>query len=104
MKPTIRTEFYKCRPVKVLSNGWILLLLSAMIVFCLFMSWVLFPTQIKSILSTPRAERVKIAVLDEETFAKYQRYHGKKAMEVVIYEADGKAYFYNKDGRKVFVK
>ena len=59
-----------------------------LLVFIGVMAWVIFSTQ-------PRAERVKIAMHDEETYQQLRQKHGKKATGVVIYEEDGQAYYYS---------
>jgi hypothetical protein len=43
---------------------------------------------------------VKIAMHDEQTFQQLRQKHGLKATGIVVYEEDGKAYYY-KDGQKV---
>jgi hypothetical protein len=97
MKPQIPTEFYKCRPVRILNKGWILFLFGLLFVFVGVILWVFFSPQ-------PRLERVKIAMHDEQTFQKLRQKHGKVNTGIVVYEADGKAYFYNQKGEKVILK
>jgi hypothetical protein len=50
-----------------------------------------------------RAERVKIAMHDEQTFQQLRQKHGQKATGIVVYEADGKAYYFLK-GKKIELK
>jgi hypothetical protein len=47
-----------------------------------------------------RAAERAIAVHDAQTFKKLQAKHGQEATRIVVYEADGEAYFY-KDGKKI---
>jgi uncharacterized membrane protein len=56
-----------------------------------------------NILFPARLHRAEIAVYNQQQLAQIQKYHGAKATRAVVYEAD-KAYFYNKDGRKVYLK
>lgn len=65
-------------------------------VLCGVMAWVLFSPQ-------PRLERVRIAMHDEQTYQQLRLKHGKKATEIVVYETDGKAWYW-KDGQKVNFK
>lgn len=51
-----------------------------------------------------RTERVRIAMHDEQQFKQLQRKHGAYNTRVVVYEADGKAYFYNEKNEKVILK
>lgn len=85
-------------------NTLLLLFTCAGIILVLFMVWVLFSTQIKNILSPARAGRVEIAVHNETQHAQIQKVHGAKNVRGVVYEADGKAYFYNQKGEKAFIK
>lgn len=103
MKPQIPTEFYKCRPIKVLNNGWILLLLSALIIWAGVCLWVLFSPQIKNTIHNVQGDEVKITVHDEQTFQELRQKHGLKATRVVVYEVAGQAFFY-KDGKKIVFK
>lgn len=43
---------------------------------------------------SPRLARAEIAVHNEATFALLQAKHGKKATQVVVYEEDGRAFYY----------
>lgn len=65
-------------------------------IFVGVMLWVLF-------VPSPRLERVKIAMHDEQTYQQLRLKHGQKATGIVIYEADGKAWYY-KDGKKIAFK
>lgn len=97
------TEFYKCRPVRILNKGWGLFLFCLFFVFCGFMVWQLFSPQIKNVFSPARAERAKIAMHDEQTFQQLRLKHGKVNTGIVVYEADGKVWYY-KDGKKIAFK
>lgn len=45
-------------------------------------------------------KRAKIVVHDKQTFQQLRQLHGLKATRMVVYEADGKAWYY-KDGKKI---
>jgi len=68
----------------------------ALVIYCLVVAWVLFAPQ-------PRAERVKIAMHDEQQFKQLQRKHGAYNTRAVIYTEDGKAYFF-RNGQKIYLK
>jgi hypothetical protein len=78
-------------------KGFLMFLSCGAIIVILLMTWVLF-------VPSPRTERVKIAMHNEQTFKKLQAKHGKKNTGVVVYEANGKAYFYNEKNEKVSLK
>jgi uncharacterized membrane protein len=56
-----------------------------------------------NILFPARVERAKIAVYNQQQLAQIQKYHGAKNTRAIIYEAD-KAYFYNAENEKVYLK
>jgi hypothetical protein len=72
------------------AKGFLMFLGCGAIIVILLMAWVLF-------VPSPRLERVKIAMHDEQTFQQLRQKHGLKATGIVVYEEDGKAYYY-KDG------